>query len=461
MTIDELLELGRRGGLEGTQDLGADIDPGVDPPYDPTKELQDIRAPWSPPSGPGEIASTPHSRPTGPGGLDSVPPPPPTPFDRVRPVSDGCIGSKFVYKATTGQWLPSFGWRARVWVRNADSVFVEAHVEELDSFGEWQFCPTISEMGRELLYAYESANRLVELIDTRESYYGPYYVGTFWGMTNPPQPGIYPSPDVTPWVGEPGVVIKTKAMDTGSANFEGDDPNYIYAVGDIMRWSMEALTTAEAFGVKVERTEPGPHRILYPNTTYDCGTKYEVWSCYSHGADRPIYLGFVYEHVNRVTVQHELAHSISAQYKGRGPGGTHHLDSCHVDTPLAYSEGFAIFFAVWSHTPDRFSAPYPGDDGIDIESPSPCLVEFGATSEVWVAAALWDLHDKHVDGDDTLGAAGFGGIVRLYLEEPVQFDEETNPINDIKTLRSLYLSKLSPSSKVWANAVFSQNHIEP
>jgi hypothetical protein len=454
VTISDLLELGDRGGLERSRDLGTDVDPGVDPPYDPTEELQNLKQPWSPPTGPDEITSAPRTPPTGPGTVTDNPPPLPTPFDRVRPVSEGCIGSKFVYKANDGQWLPGFGWRVRVWTLNYDDIFVESYVEELDSFGEWEFCPgSFSERDTDLLYGYESANRLVEVIDNRFGLNIPYFLGGYGGMTNPPQQdSIYVNLSQTPWLNEPGVVIKTKALDTGGPDFYGANPNYLYALGDIMRWSMEALTTAETAGIKVQRS-PIAHRILYPNTTHTCTDDINdpAWSCYSHNMPgSPIHLAFDADHVRRMVVQHELAHSIAALYLDKSAGGKHDIDSCSTKTGLAYHEGFANFFAIWSHTPDRTVAPYVGEDPINIEAPGTCGIVTGEGSEAWVAAALWDLHDHHADGGDTLGAKGFGGIVALYLSTPAK---------DITELRDIYLTKLSPSSQVWAKAVFSQNFI--
>ncbi len=463
VTISDLIELGERGGLEGPQDLRTETDPGVDPPYDPGQALDDLKAPWHPPVGLDNVTSPSPAPPrTGPGAASHAPA---TPFDRVRPVRKGCIGSKLVYRSTTGDWLPGFGWRVRVFLKNNEGNHVQHGLIELDSLGEWEFCPdSQNEIHRDLQYAYETANRLFELFDPRNGYNRPYYSPSYVGP-NPPLPGgIVAATGVTPSSSEPGVLMKTKKIDTGAANFYGDNPNYIYALGDIMRWSMEAITTSLAFGIKVERKGTNPHRILYPNLSYPCLSEDEenddiddepAWSCYSSSQPgRPMYLAFLSKHVERFTVQHELAHSIVDEYRPAGwdtDGGRHSLEDCTSSEELAYTEGFANFFAIWSHTPNRSVAPAPGGDHFNIESPSPnCPITVGETSEAWVAGALWDLHDHHLDGGDTLGAMGFGGVVKYFLNKPMEH---------ILQFRANYLDLLSDGSKVWAKAVFKQNHI--
>ncbi len=248
---------------------------------------------------------------------------------------------------------------------------------------------------------------------------------------------------------------KTWTLDTGPKNFNMDkDPNLIYGVGDIMRWSMDALLAAYVDGINPVRT-PIAHQIYYPNTVYGCSTPY--WSCYkAEHVGSPIYIGFQNTHVSRAAVQHELGHSVADIYRPVGVGGEHNGNLCDADERLAFSEAFATFFATWTHNPDRHAVPDP----IAAESPTAdCSLginQNGTMSEAWVLGALWDLHDQHVDGEDTLGMLSPSFIMRLYLLEPT-FDDQ--PVDTIERFRTQLLSTMSPNGQAWANKVFKQNLI--
>lgn len=107
---------------------------------------------------------------------------------------------------------------------------------------------------------------------------------------------------------------------------------------------------------------------------------------------------------------HELGHAImAAGMRARGGGGQHKIDECYNEG-LAWSEGWATFFAgavaLRADDPDaKFEYLVPRRAPIRLEN-VPDDVCQGDTSEWRVAAAMWDLYDLHVDGADS-AALGF------------------------------------------------------
>jgi len=462
-TLSELIRLGDRRGAERPLDLGVAPDTGVDPPYDPGKELQELMAPWNPPGsgGPGTASpAPPPPPPTGPGGFSNPPPPPPPPLDRVPPAGPGCIGGKFVYKSKDGgPWLPGAFWTVRVWLRSDDQkTFFEAASSpiELDSLGEWQFCPAdLTEMNHQLLYSYEATNQMFTLKDFKSPKNTPFWGSPFnVNPSYPPNAGIYPNAPYAPYVTDPGATLKTDTVDTGIADF-WVNPNFVYAVPDIFRWSMEALITARVNNIDLRRPSPNQHNIMYPYTSGG-GCKTSRGSCYVHSLpSSPAYIGFASDQVKPDVVHHELGHSLAAQYRGGGVGGDHVGSQCTASPELAYSEGFANFFAEWVQHPDVSL------DAGNIEEPSAnCNIEEdGTTSEWWIAGALWDLHDQNVDGYDTSGITSSKSyLMKLFLLEP---NFQGSPVDTVVKFRNQFLSKFpeGAKSKVWAEYVFWQNLI--
>jgi hypothetical protein len=131
-------------------------------------------------------------------------------------------------------------------------------------------------------------------------------------------------------------------------------------------------------------------RVLYPGT----GDFFEPWS-FTVNLTRPETWD-----VNL----HELGHAVMALgTRSEGGGGAHKIDECY-NAGLAWSEGWATFFAgAVSLSPDdpdaRFEFLVPRRAPIRIEN-VPEDVCRGDKSEWRVAAALWDLYDRHVDGGD-------------------------------------------------------------
>lgn len=112
-------------------------------------------------------------------------------------------------------------------------------------------------------------------------------------------------------------------------------------------------------------------------------------------------------------VTHELGHAVmDGAMDARTSGGSHKIDECYSDG-LAWSEGWASFFAAAVNlSPDdadaKFEFMVPRRAPIRIEN-VPADVCPGPSSEWRVFAGLWDLYDRHDDGLDR-AALGFAPI---------------------------------------------------
>jgi hypothetical protein len=126
-------------------------------------------------------------------------------------------------------------------------------------------------------------------------------------------------------------------------------------------------------------------------------------------------------------VLHELGHAVmDGAMDARTSGGSHKIDECYSEG-LAWSEGWATFFAgavrLSPDDPDaKFEFLVPRRAPIRIEN-VPADVCRGPSSEWRVAAGLWDLYDRHPDaGDDvalpfrTLWAGVTGGVTASALD---------------------------------------------
>jgi hypothetical protein len=115
-------------------------------------------------------------------------------------------------------------------------------------------------------------------------------------------------------------------------------------------------------------------------------------------------------------VLHEMGHYVVYNFsETSSPGGTHRLSDCNQDLRLAFDEGHATLFG--TSVRRHFNLPYssfyvrttgqagPGNlqFSFDAETQQPFICR-GATSEMTVTAALWDV----MDGPDTpdLGPGG-------------------------------------------------------
>ncbi|MBI3551165.1 MAG: hypothetical protein HY077_01500 [Elusimicrobia bacterium] len=109
-------------------------------------------------------------------------------------------------------------------------------------------------------------------------------------------------------------------------------------------------------------------------------------------------------------VLHELGHAVQAgSMQARSAGGSHKIDECY-SPELAWSEGFASFFAAAvrfdrNDADAKFQFMVPRRAPIRVEN-VPDDVCKGEASEWRVFAGLWDLIDAHEDGLDRF-AMGF------------------------------------------------------
>lgn len=102
---------------------------------------------------------------------------------------------------------------------------------------------------------------------------------------------------------------------------------------------------------------------------------------------------------------HELGHAVmNGAMRAAPAGGQHYIDRCYTPE-LAWSEGWATFFALAVRRergdPDARMGVHmvPRRAPIPVEN-VPADVCAGSGSEWRVAAALWDLYDTHADGRD-------------------------------------------------------------
>ncbi len=105
-------------------------------------------------------------------------------------------------------------------------------------------------------------------------------------------------------------------------------------------------------------------------------------------------------------IGHEFGHAVfHIGSNSRSSGGQHKIDECYAKT-LAWSEGFATFFAAVCHLdrndPDaKFQFLVPRRAPIRLEN-VPADVCESEKNEWRVGSALWDLYDLHGDGTDSV-----------------------------------------------------------
>lgn len=106
-------------------------------------------------------------------------------------------------------------------------------------------------------------------------------------------------------------------------------------------------------------------------------------------------------------VLHELGHAVMHKaMKAQSAGGSHKIDECY-SPQLAWSEGWATFFAAAvrlsrADADAKFEFLVPRRAPIRLEN-VPEDVCKGQSNEWRVAAAMWDLYDTHADHQDAVG----------------------------------------------------------
>lgn len=151
---------------------------------------------------------------------------------------------------------------------------------------------------------------------------------------------------------------------------------------------------------------------------------------------------------------HEFGHAVfhygsSAQ----GGGGQHKIDECY-SKGLAWSEGWASFFAAQCHEPAdaddaKFEFMVPRRAPIRIEN-VPSDVCQGDTNEWRVAAALWDVYDTHFDINDR-SAMNFATMWQCM--------REGNNVRDVKKFIEILKTKLDAQGLEALKAAVEQNTI--
>ncbi|MBI4422887.1 MAG: hypothetical protein HY554_04135, partial [Elusimicrobia bacterium] len=151
---------------------------------------------------------------------------------------------------------------------------------------------------------------------------------------------------------------------------------------------------------------------------------------------------------------HELGHAVMhAAMRAAGAGGPHKIDDCYGPA-LAWSEGWATFFAAAVHLepsdPDaRFEFLVPRRAPIRLEN-VPEDVCRGQANEWRVAAALWDLYDSHPDGADASSLP----LGRLWTAW------EGQRMGSLADYLKRLAPKLSPSERAAADASLRQNTMD-
>lgn len=152
---------------------------------------------------------------------------------------------------------------------------------------------------------------------------------------------------------------------------------------------------------------------------------------------------------------HEFGHAVfhygsSAQ----GSGGSHKIDECYAKA-LAWSEGWASFFAAQCHEAAdaedaKFEFMVPRRAPIRVEN-VPTDVCQGDTNEWRVAAALWDVYDTHFDINDR---------VSMNFATMWQCMREGRNIKEVKKFIDVLKTKLDAAGVEALKVAVEQNTIK-
>lgn len=154
-------------------------------------------------------------------------------------------------------------------------------------------------------------------------------------------------------------------------------------------------------------------------------------------------------------VLHELGHAVmSGAMRAAPAGGQHKIDECYSQA-LAWSEGWATFFAgavqLSPHDPDakfEYLVPRRAPIRLEIVPPDVCA---GSSNEWRVAAGLWDLYDINADGGDEVAFA----FPRLWKALT------SGPTRSLESAWSLISTGLNPLERQAGEKALAHNTVLP
>ncbi|MBI3813316.1 MAG: PPC domain-containing protein [Nitrospinae bacterium] len=137
-----------------------------------------------------------------------------------------------------------------------------------------------------------------------------------------------------------------------------------------------------------------------------------------------------------MVILHEFGHWIANNFsKDNSPGGDHTVTG-HYDIRLAWSEGWATFFACSVRSYAGYSNPQyyvdtTGESGngnllfsYEIETPSYSSYAKGSDNELAVASVLWDIFDDANDDNLSMGFSGIWDVAKNYLPSAAEVSLE-------------------------------------
>ncbi len=330
------------------------------------------------------------------------------------------ISGTACFRARGGSLRGAWNWIVRVWwfhnddwQQNIGEVFVESN-------GRWKLDinPATGYQGQRVWIDYCCGGQYVSTMDSDDHGY---------------------------WWRQDVAGIRPGGHDVGGYTIDLSDGGQVPGLGEVYEWAMQYWWRLATANVNVIRDQP--LKLRYPNTSYMCGGT-QVWSCASPGGD----VWLLARHADAFTVMHELTHQLMYKFwKNQAPkdsSGSHSLDRCYTEG-LALSEGFANVVPFW--VVDGENAERPSVGGFEIESPDKANICNGPSNETWVAAALWDLLDRHADGQDWIWWIDPVFVFRVFLDNGVK--------NSITELVPLYVDAAMPENKEAVRGIFRDNTI--
>jgi hypothetical protein len=247
-------------------------------------------------------------------------------------------------------------------------------------------------------------------------------------------PGLYAS--VRSSVGNPQLYAVTSAAVPGhspAANQDFGDLTALPGSGGEAFNLFDVTLNGLDFLQLLNGSWPAAAIVVYWNSASGDGTYYQA-------TDNSIHL-LGGEGYDDTVVAHEQGHFAAANFSSDdSPGGVHYIGDNNQDIRLAWSEGYATYFASsarrrlgvptpgWTYYVNTTGAPGAGNLDFSYEFEGPSRGAVGAASEVAVQALLWDIVDDPGTADDSPGAdddplvdrtdEDVWEVTRYYLPQP-------------------------------------------